>query len=64
MVIRLLIVVCICRLISKVNDEARNKSPQVRAKIASYFLLMLIFCEPVGLKQNMDVIEEFLQKYL
>ena len=49
-----------CRLISKVNDEARNKSPQVRAKIASYFLLMLIFCEQVGLKQNMDVIEEFL----
>lgn len=52
------------KLVSKVNDEAKNKSPHVRSKIASYFLLMLLFCDPVGLKQNMDVIEEFLQKYL
>lgn len=25
---------------------------------------MLLYCDPLGLKQNMDVIEEFLQKYL
>ena len=49
---------------AKVNDEAKNKSPQVRSKIACYFLLMLLYCEPVSLKQNMDIIEEFLQKYL
>ena len=47
-------------MIAKVNDEAKNKSPAVRSKIASYFLLMLLYCEPVGLKQNMDIIEEFL----
>ena len=49
---------------AKINDEAKNKSPQVRSKIACYFLLILLYCEPVALKQNMDIIEEFLQKYL
>ena len=38
------------KLVAKVNDEAKNKSPHVRSKIASYFLLMLLYCEPVGLK--------------
>ena len=51
-------------MLGKVNDEAKSKSPHVRAKIASYFLLMLLFCEPLSLKQNMDTVEEFLQKYL
>ena len=52
------------KLIPKVFDEAKNKSPQVRSKVASYFLLMLLYCEPLQLKQNMDTVEEFLQKYL
>lgn len=48
------------KLIAKINDEAKNKSPNVRSKIACYFLLILLYCESVGLKQNMDIIEEFL----
>ena len=51
-------------MLPKVHEETKTKNPQVRQRIASYFLLVLLQFDPVGLKQNMELVEDFLTKYL
>lgn len=48
------------RLITKIFEEAKNKSPVVRAKVAIYFLVILLSYPEDIIEKQLILIEEYL----